>query len=361
MNDPVCKVSIITVSYNSAETIEQTIRSVLQQSYKNIEYIVIDGASTDGTQQIIERYADKLSYYLSEKDDGLYYAMNKGIQKATGDIIGIINSDDWYAETAVEAVVKCFNQSNAEAVYGLTVNVEKDGTKKLGNTHPLERIWYQAPFQHPSVFVKKEVYNRLGGFNTKYKVASDYDFLLRCYSKNIRFAYCDKVIAYFRRGGISETYGEVGCEENYKISMLYVDKCPYKKQVLTKIKESYEWSCFDTTIKNTKGMLSRLLCEYFQETITTVSIWETGVCGDKCCKILSREGVEVLCFADNDTAKWGTYCHGIEVFSPDRLQKMDIPVLIAVKEHGEDIKGQLSNMKQCVTIKQLKKMYCSTY
>lgn len=105
------KVSIITVVYNGAKTIEQTIQSVLNQTYENIEYIVIDGASNDGTQALVEKYVDNISYYISEKDNGLYYAMNKGIRKATGDIIGIINSDDWYGENAIKDIVDHFRET----------------------------------------------------------------------------------------------------------------------------------------------------------------------------------------------------------------------------------------------------------
>lgn len=125
-----CKVSIITVVYNGAGTIEQTIKSVLGQTYKNIEYIIIDGASTDGTQQIVEKYVDKIAYYVSEKDEGLYYAMNKGIGKATGEIIGIINSDDWYDINAVKNIVGLFSKKDAEVVYGNTIVVAEDGTEK---------------------------------------------------------------------------------------------------------------------------------------------------------------------------------------------------------------------------------------
>ncbi len=358
MNCAVSRVSIITVSYNSVKTIELTMQSVLHQSYQDIEYIVIDGASTDGTQKVIEKYADKISYYVSERDDGLYYAMNKGIEKATGDIIGIINSDDWYAETAVEDVVKCFNQSNPEAVYGLTVMVSEDGAERIGKIKQVENFWYQMPFQHPSVFIKKDVYKRLGGFNTNYRVASDYDFLLKCYSENVRFAYCDKVIAYFRRGGISDIHREVGCKEDYRISMSYIDKCPYKELILPRIKESYDWSCFDIALNKKKGMLSKLLYEYFKETIMSVSIWGTGVWGEKCYKILKGEGVEISNFVDNDAAKENMELYGVKIISPKQLHDMNQYVLIAVKECGEEIRSQLediSNKLKCVSIEELRK------
>lgn len=341
MNNSAYKVSIITVSYNSIKTIEQTIQSVLQQTYKNIEYIIIDGASTDGTQQIIKKYADKISYYVSEKDDGLYYAMNKGIQKATGDLVGIINSDDWYAETAVENAVKSFCQSNAEVIYGVTISVEENGTERMRKRYPIEMLWYRMPFVHPSVFVKKDVYSRLGGFSTDYRVSSDYDFFLRCYCANVRFVYCDKVVAYFRSGGISTVLSEVSRKESYKVSMAYIDKCPYKTDVLSKIKELYNWRFFNEELAKDSKMLYRLLCEYFQTDITNILIFGTGIWGKIFYKYLADSGVNITAFADNNVSKWNTKFCGHKIIDPNELQSMKTYVLIAVKDHGEEIKEQL--------------------
>lgn len=345
MNDSAYKVSIITVSYNSVKTIEQTIQSVLKQTYKNIEYIIIDGASTDGTQQIIKKYADKISYYISEKDDGLYYAMNKGIQKATGDFVGIINSDDWYAETAVENAVTCFEQSDAEVVYGVTISVEGNGTRWKRKRYPLETMWHQMPFVHPSVFVKKDVYCRCGEFNTNYKVASDYDFFLRCYSENVRFAYCEKVVAYFRTGGTSSIFSEVSRKESYKVSMSYIDKCPYKTDALFKIKELYDWRYFNEKLTKDSKMLYRLLCEYFQKDIANIFIFGTGIWGKKYYKQLVESGINITGFADNDRSKWNTEFCGLTVIHPNELRRLEAHVLIAVKDHGEEIRAQLRSME----------------
>lgn len=277
MSDLNFKVSIITVVYNGVATIEQTIKSVLGQTYKNIEYIVIDGASTDGTQLIIEKYIDDIFYYVSEKDEGLYYAMNKGLAKATGEIVGIINSDDWYDINAVKNMVECFNKSEAELVYGQTVVVAENGIEKASEVGEIQTLWYKAPFRHPSVFVKKSVYDRFGGFDVNYVVAADYDLLLRFYSENIKFEYLDKVIAYFRLGGLSTKQRKLSYEENYNISMKYVERCLYKDKVIPKIKEIYEWACFSKETLKTDGMLYKLICKYFNATINNLIIFGMGV------------------------------------------------------------------------------------
>lgn len=354
------KVSIITVVYNGVKTIEQTIQSVLRQTYKNIEYIVIDGDSTDGTQQMIEKYADNISYYISEKDDGLYYAMNKGIKRATGEIVGIINADDWYAGDAVESMVSFFMQNDVGLAYGKILRVLENDTEEIYSNMPLESIWYQMPLPHPSVFVRKDLYDKMGGFNVNYRVASDYELMLRFYTEQVKFGYVDKVIAYYREGGFSSIRRNESYKEVYDISMSYVDLCPDKIHVLPKIKELFVWRYFIISVGETKEFLYQLLCEYFDEKITTINIFGTGIWGERCYDILKCCGIEILCFADNDTSKWDTDFQGIKVISPDKLKDTDVPVLIAVKEHGEEIKRQLGNMEntksKCVSIVELATM-----
>lgn len=354
-----CKVSIITVVYNAVNTIEQTLQSVLHQTYKNIEYIVIDGASTDGTQQIIEKYADKITYYVSEKDDGLYYAMNKGIGKASGEIVGIINADDWYVDDAVESIVRFFRYNDVELTYGRIFLVLESNKKKPYPNMPLESIWYQMAVPHPSVFVKKGLYDRLGSFNATYKLAADYELMLRFYTGKAKFGYIDKAIAYFRNGGLSVTKQKEMYKEAYTISMLYKDMCPYKISVLPKIR----WRYFSVLMKITKVPLYQLIDEYFGEKITAISIFGTGIWGGLCCNNLSDDGIEILSFIDNDSSKWNTSFQGINVVSPDILRRMDIPILIAIKGCGEEIRQQLERMKntqlKCVSIEELAAMYLS--
>lgn len=194
-------VSIITVCLNSERTIEQTIQSVINQTYHNIEYIIIDGGSTDGTLEIINKYEDKISKLVSEKDEGIYDAMNKGLSFTTGEVIGIINSDDWYELDAVEAVVNAFlDDSHAKIVYG-NINVY-DGNNFIRTRYPspLKEIHTGMPIPHPSVFVIGKIYRKYG-FNTKYRVAADRELLLRLYSQNYRFIYINNNLANFRTGG----------------------------------------------------------------------------------------------------------------------------------------------------------------
>lgn len=343
MNDDNCKVSIITVVYNGVRTIEQTIQSVMKQTYKNIEYIVIDGLSTDGTKDIIEKYRQFISCYVSEKDEGIYDAMNKGIHKATGDIVGIINSDDWYACDAVENAVRSLRQGDVDLVYGKVCLVMGEGNGKEIPSVPLESIWYQMASPHPTVFVKKKIYEKYGLFDVRYRYAADYDLMLRFFSDKVKFGYLDRVIAYFRSGGSTTVHQKEVYDEGYVISMSYIDKCENKVQVLPVIEENYQWRCFVIDIFRSRGRLHRLLRGYFSDDIWDIVIFGTGDWGEKSYRVLSDENVKVICFADNDASKWNTMIHGIRIINPDELCHMRAYVLVAVNEGWEEIKVQLNN------------------
>lgn len=203
------KISIITVSYNSAATIEETIQSVLAQNYKDIEFIVIDGNSNDGTQDIVSKYMDNISYFISEKDTGIYDAMNKGLALATGDVIGILNSDDIYKNDQVLSNIASEFDDQTDCV---CTDVEIfDGTPQhviryynCTRWKPwMFRIGHQPP--HPGFFVKKSMYQLYGNFRSHFRLAADFDILLRFIAKNkARVKYCHWVSVSMRSGGASQ-------------------------------------------------------------------------------------------------------------------------------------------------------------
>lgn len=221
-------VSIITVVYNGEKYIEQTIKSVLDQSYQNIEYIVIDGASTDNTLTIIQRYASRITHLLSEPDQGLYYAMNKAIGLAKGEIIGILNAGDFYLKNTVERIVEANKKAEANLFYGDWITAtEHEGHCSFKREYSdINQMNYKQSIAHPTCFIKKIVYENIGLFNTKYKLASDYDFLLRCIKNGVRFQHIPKVITICRPGGLSNSYK---CDfEAFKIQKEHKIPNPYK-------------------------------------------------------------------------------------------------------------------------------------
>ena len=208
------KITIITVCVNAEKTIKDTIESVLKQSYKDFEYIIVDGKSSDDTLKIISKYDDKRIRLISEKDKGLYDAMNKGIKLATGDIIGTINSDDILAsENIFQTVIENFDE-NTDVIYANIKYYNEDFSKvKRDFISGTKENEYFCP-AHPSMYVRKEIYQRIGTYNTSYKIASDFDFMVRCNLNNVRYKYIDKYFVYMRYGGKSN--GFVGYLENYK-------------------------------------------------------------------------------------------------------------------------------------------------
>ena len=208
------KITIITVCVNAEKTIKDTIESVLKQSYKDFEYIIVDGKSSDDTLKIISKYQDKRIKLISEKDKGLYDAMNKGIKLSTGDIIGTINSDDILAsEDIFQTVIDNFDE-NTDVIYANIKYYNEDFSKvKRDFISGTKENEYFCP-AHPSMYVRKEIYQRIGTYNTSYKIASDFDFMVRCNLNNVRYKYIDKYFVYMRYGGKSN--GFVGYLENYK-------------------------------------------------------------------------------------------------------------------------------------------------
>jgi glycosyltransferase len=204
------KVSIITISYNSAETIEDTIKSVVSQDYPNIEYIIIDGASKDETLSIVDKYKDKISQVISEKDKGIYDAMNKGVEHATGDIIGILNSDDYYYdESVISEVVRLFETEKTDGLYADLVYVDREDSDKVirywksGEYAPGKFLRGWMP-PHPTFFVKREVYSKFGLYSTDLRSAADYEFMLRVIHKhNISLSYMPRILTKMRVGGMS--------------------------------------------------------------------------------------------------------------------------------------------------------------
>lgn len=204
------KVSIITITYNSAETVEDTIRSVASQTYSDVEYVMVDGLSKDTTLDIAKKYSSHISKLISEKDKGIYDAMNKGVALSSGDVIGILNSDDFYAdENVIKDIVAVFEKTGADAVYADLIYVHRDDTSKT------VRRWEAGPYQagqflkgwmppHPTFFVKKSVYDKWGSYNLSLRSAADYELMLRFIHKHhISVAYLPRVITHMRTGGQS--------------------------------------------------------------------------------------------------------------------------------------------------------------
>lgn len=198
-------VTVITVVYNNDRYLKTTIDSVLAQSYDNLEYIIVDGGSTDGTLDLIHQHEDRIDYWISEPDKGLYDAMNKGVALASGEIIGILNSDDLYFTNTVEQVVEEYRQHSTPCViYGsMRKFVDEEKIISINRGDLSDRAFDTASIviNHPTCFVSRSLYQDFGGFKPEYEVGADRELMMRFHSQGVEFINLERALAQFRLGG----------------------------------------------------------------------------------------------------------------------------------------------------------------
>lgn len=204
------KVSIITVCFNSERTIRDTLQAVKNQTHKNIEYIVVDGNSSDSTNNIVEEFGDMVSIHVSEPDSGLYDAMNKGINLASGDIVGILNSDDlFYDDSVIERVVNEFNNGTGiDIVFADVGFYDQELIRKVrhysSKVFSAKKLKYGIMPAHPSLYIKRSICKKVGEYSLQYKIAADFDYIVRLFSlDNIGYSYVQSEFVKMRIGGIS--------------------------------------------------------------------------------------------------------------------------------------------------------------
>jgi glycosyltransferase involved in cell wall biosynthesis len=196
-------ISIITVVYNGEKYLEQTIESVINQTYKNIEYIIIDGGSTDGTHDIIKKYSENISYFISEPDKGLYDAMNKGINVAKGELIGMINSDDWLEVNAINLIVEIYKDNPTKKVFhGDLFYISNTKVMRKFNPSFIKMKYYGMTYNHPTMYVHRDVYSEFK-YNFQLKVKADYQFVLSCLFRKVPMYYIPEAYVNYRVDGIS--------------------------------------------------------------------------------------------------------------------------------------------------------------
>ena len=225
-NQRVCKpmISIVTATLNCANLLETAIQSIIQQDYPELEYVVIDGGSTDGTVDLIRRYEADIDAWVSEPDRGISDAFNKGISLCTGDIIGIVSADDYLLPQSLVRIAEAYcGHPEADVFYGNAVFVEPFNQRQFV-VRPdvgLRTIWRRQSLKHAATFVTHRAYDRFGGFDSNYKLAMDYELILRFYTRGAKFIYLDWPLAAFRTGGISARHTYQTIREVRDISLRY--------------------------------------------------------------------------------------------------------------------------------------------
>lgn len=223
------KISIVTVTFNAAKTLEQTIQSLISQTYHDIEFIIIDGASSDGTIDIINKYANKITYWISEPDNGIYDAMNKSLKIATGDFLLFMGADDvFYKHDIIEIMAKQMIHSNI-VYYG---NVLFKGLNKIHNGKFNKIKWGTTNISHQAIFYPKSIYKSYS-YNTKYKIYADYAYNLILLKNNVKFIYVNEIITLYSMEGVSAKNTDISFQEDYKellkesvgLPAYYIGKC----------------------------------------------------------------------------------------------------------------------------------------
>lgn len=258
--------SIITISFNSSKTIERTIKSVLSQTFDNYEYIIVDGASKDGTLDIVKKYEPLFEgrmKWKSEPDSGIYDAMNKGIRMATGDIIGIVNSDDWLEPDALSLVADAFNiNKNTNTLYcgGIKFHSDYKEVREMGVNLSSFRRW--APFyimsgiRHPATFVPRDVYNTIGLFNDKMKLSADQEFILRCYYGGVNFYAVNHCLSNMASGGISTNHTKQSFEASKHDRRIMLSAFGFKGV-------KYYWLYYSWRVRGFAAMLLKKMYNVF--------------------------------------------------------------------------------------------------
>lgn len=343
------KITIITACYNSEKSIEKTIKSVLDQKYPYIEYIIIDGNSTDNTMNIVNKYKDKIDIIVSEKDDGIYNAYNKGIKLSTGSVIYFLNSDDYlYNENVIGEIGQLFiNNDKIKMIYGNVLSVD-DKSKfqyELGKKITLNDLKECRMIPHQGVFVKKELFEMYGLFNENYKICSDFDFVVKCFKYDeTDIKYMNKIVAVYSQGGIStrpenarllkKEFNDI-VNKHFGVLDITSDGETLDINALYK-----EW--LEILLLNNKG-ISSVLTAYGIKNVVIFGAMKTGL---YLLNDLKKENINVLNFIDNNVNMHGKEIEGIEIVSIESIKNRKIDAILVSIEGVHDKK----------VIKQIKEM-----
>jgi len=350
------KISVITVCLNSVKTIERAIRSVQNQQYDDLEYIIIDGGSTDGTVEVIKQYEEFVSYWISEKDEGLYDAMNKGIAKATGEIIAFLNSDDWYEKNVLVKVSSYYEKYNPMILTGRVNILQKGKWEKYVNIweNDKENIRMAMIYQQPATFTHREIFDRLGGFNTSYKIGGDFEWMLRVYDAGTEIMFVEDVFTNFSPMGISSRKADQTVREAREIALDALEKCErydslQKAEWREKINSLYdkEQAMADVkmSIRNQRltdyPQLKSSMLEYFTE--KSYVVWGTGIIGEDMYRLLMQLGLDAEFFVDRKADSNALTFHGRNVLSPQKLTQ-HYKIIVASQDYENEIVDELNAM-----------------
>lgn len=343
------KVTVITVCLNSQKTIEKTLISVLNQDYHDLEYIIIDGGSTDDTLNIIDKYKNKIAKVISEPDEGIYDAMNKGIRLASGELIGMINSDDWYGPYTVSAAVRAMAEHpECGVVHGREITILPGGYTRVRRAKSVLNKDYLADFSHPTFFVRKAVYEKYGMYSSYYRTDGDADFVYRLYFAGVKFHYDDEVLAYFSLG-IGASASASAFRDRFWVHRKYIKKMPEPQRTIASkgLNRMYDGARLPRVFDYLNQRIDWQRATLHKD--KKIMIFGFDRWGQDLCTWLINSGrrKDIIAFLDNASEKHGERFAGIPVCSPDVLNDMlksdkhNVCVAIATTRYYDEILRQL--------------------
>lgn len=349
----IMKITVITVCFNSVDTIEKAIESVINQDYPDKEYIIVDGGSTDGTVNIIKKYENCISRWISEPDDGIFDAMNKGIHMATGNVIAFLNSDDWYVESALSMVCEVFEKNDCDCVCCDNYVIQQDGSQVYYDASNLsqEDMYKRMIYFHSAIFAKKELFEKSNNFDLTYRIAADYDWILRAIEKGARLFYLHKPIFTFCYGGVSSV-NEIECAREAKeiaIRHLPIDKKDYLEDIndryygIVACASSKEW-----IVCNIKKALHNEV---------PIVLWGTGDRGKQCMTWLKKADIQIMAVIDGNKDKWGKFFQGMEIQTPQYLKGKACNLIITPDKYREEINEQIYCYQDEIFVYGLKELW----
>lgn len=351
-------ISIITICYNNVKDIERTMLSVLNQTYCNIEYIIVDGGSTDGTVDIIKKFKNKLSKWISEKDKGIYDAYNKGLYQSTGDLVAYINAGDWYATNdVIEFVAQKYQETQADVLYGDVINVKngKEYYDSKSNVN-LNNMYFFMALHTPAVFMKN-TYLKKYGFDIRYKIAADYDAMLKILVDGGKFFYTgSKPLAYFIVDGISANRGNLTLRNYYCISRNNAKRCRKKYyDKLIKMNQILDEIYRNNLIKLIKYCVNGSLMSsknIFKDNLNNIRKYQFIILGfNELTKMLilfaNKYNISIIAIIDDNIELQSKYCNNIPIYPSRILFERDIfdyKILFSTEVESEKVKESLNNI-----------------
>ncbi len=328
------KITVITVVYNNVETIERTIRSVLDQTYTDYEYLIVDGGSTDGTLDVIIKYQDRITKWISESDRGIFDAMNKGITIATGEVIAFLNSDDWYEVDALEYVYREFMQSNIDILFCRIFKEWKDDREDgaMAKVMVGKDLYRSKNLMHPAVFAKRVLFDKIGAYDLQYPLTADNDWFKKVIEMGGCYICSNKITTHYSMNGISGRNIEQLLIELQRRDLEHSVSNDHAQEIINYYKENIARHTFNCNpiLKNDTRFTSGKLY-----------LFGAGYYGRLCLKQLYEVGIIVKGILDNNKEKWGECLNGVTIYGVEEVELLDAIIFITVRGYDQEIKEQL--------------------